>query len=604
MKHSKAGRSARPPTGKRWSNPNTPSNPSASASTAARSTASASAENIGRTSPTLGRALTGCRPTRARRIGGARRAPARLPQRRPPSDRAPPRGAEPPAGVPLPPRSPRTPPEPVPGADPRTRPPHLRRRPRRGRARSRGRRSPRPGAGPTEARTPIAAWSPARAAWVTIGPLTRSGSPPASCASLDPGWSRAASLPSRPIARPAATCSQQPRFPHPHRGPSGSTMMCPTSAANPCAPRKSRPSATIPPPMPVPTVIISRWFEPRPAPKRNSPHAATLASLSTTVGSPSVVRSGSSRGSSRQARFGANRITPSRVTIPAAPTPSAAHPRVPVAGPLATARCRPRSPGGRGRGCRRRVDRRPRRAACVHREELVPPASTPSGQASRTSERTESVLRNAQRADPPPQSPLPGPAGSRVANPDSPCRSAAPTALSITSGTRSIGPPHVAARARLEREPPAHRAPSALALRASARTTSVSTRPSPSAESVSGRPVTADARPRRRPRAVATRPPFALGLQPFLDRERAGEHLVRRRRSSRASPAPRLGVAGSRGGLVRTPAARPPSPRGSGGRTVARRNARNSTSPSCRRWRSPTSVAWRCRRDCARPPCS
>src|SRR5437868_4316378 len=62
----------------------------------------------------------------------------------------------------------------------------------------------------------------------------------------------------------------------------------------------------MPPPMPVPTVTQSRWSSPLPAPKRNSPHAAALASFSTTTGSPTRAATASRSGSLRQARLGAN----------------------------------------------------------------------------------------------------------------------------------------------------------------------------------------------------------------------------------------------------------------------------------------------------------
>ena len=90
--------------------------------------------------------------------------------------------------------------------------------------------------------------------------------------------------------------------------------MCPNSPAMPYRPRCGAPSVTIPPPMPVPSVTQTRWVSPRPAPKRHSAHAAALASFSTTTGRPRTPVSASRSGSSRQARWGANR-TRARVGV-------------------------------------------------------------------------------------------------------------------------------------------------------------------------------------------------------------------------------------------------------------------------------------------------
>ena len=46
----------------------------------------------------------------------------------------------------------------------------------------------------------------------------------------------------------------------------------------------TRPPSTMPPPMPVPRLTMTRWLSPRPAPKRCSAHTAALASLSTKIG--------------------------------------------------------------------------------------------------------------------------------------------------------------------------------------------------------------------------------------------------------------------------------------------------------------------------------
>ncbi len=76
--------------------------------------------------------------------------------------------------------------------------------------------------------------------------------------------------------------------------------------------------------MPVPSVIMTRWSSPRPAPKRHSAQAAVLASLSTMTGTASRDWSASRRGSSRHARWGANSTRErSASTQPAAPMPTA-----------------------------------------------------------------------------------------------------------------------------------------------------------------------------------------------------------------------------------------------------------------------------------------
>ena len=59
----------------------------------------------------------------------------------------------------------------------------------------------------------------------------------------------------RAIAVPDASASRQPRAPHPHSWPSGSTITWPMWPALPSAPSRSRPSSTMPPPTPVDTTI-------------------------------------------------------------------------------------------------------------------------------------------------------------------------------------------------------------------------------------------------------------------------------------------------------------------------------------------------------------
>ena len=182
---------------------------------------------------------------------------------------------------------------------------------------------PSPNRRPTSARIAVAVSSPARAASVTAAPVTADASMPASRAIAPDGSRPAASRPSRSIARPDATCSQHPRFPHPHRGPPGSTITWPISAAKPFVPRRSSPPTMIPPPMPVPTVTTSTSLAPRPAPNRNSPHAAALASFSTTVGRPTTSWMRAASGRSRHATFGEKCSTPFRSASPEAPTPTA-----------------------------------------------------------------------------------------------------------------------------------------------------------------------------------------------------------------------------------------------------------------------------------------
>ena len=66
-------------------------------------------------------------------------------------------------------------------------------------------------------------------------------------------------------------------------GPSGLSVMWPSSAPRPCAPRKVIPPITTPPPTPVPSVSITRWSSPS---RCASASAAQLASLSTNTGTP------------------------------------------------------------------------------------------------------------------------------------------------------------------------------------------------------------------------------------------------------------------------------------------------------------------------------
>ncbi len=100
--------------------------------------------------------------------------------------------------------------------------------------------------------------------------------------------------------------------------------MWPNSPATPYLPRLTWPSSRIAPPIPVPSVIMTRWSSPRPAPKRHSAQAAVLASLSTRTGTARRAEIASRRGSLRQARWGAkSTVARSASTQPAAPMPTA-----------------------------------------------------------------------------------------------------------------------------------------------------------------------------------------------------------------------------------------------------------------------------------------
>ena len=187
--------------------------------------------------------------------------------------------------------------------------------------------SPTPSHWPTSASSSTAVWSPACAACVTSGPVSRSGSPPAACSRpcATGDLAEMSSRASRTRALPLAYCSQHPRLPHSQRWPPGTTCMCPNSPATPNRPRTSAPSNSSPPPMPVPSVMTARCDSPRPAPNRHSAHAAALASLSTITGRRSRADSLSVSGSCRHDRCGANStLARAASTKPAAPMPTAA----------------------------------------------------------------------------------------------------------------------------------------------------------------------------------------------------------------------------------------------------------------------------------------
>ena len=73
---------------------------------------------------------------------------------------------------------------------------------------------------------------------------------PGSCISSCAGFPWSGS-----IQIPAHIRSKHPRAPHRHSGPSGRIVICPISPAHESAPRKFRPHETMPPPMPVESVM-------------------------------------------------------------------------------------------------------------------------------------------------------------------------------------------------------------------------------------------------------------------------------------------------------------------------------------------------------------
>ncbi len=149
--------------------------------------------------------------------------------------------------------------------------------------------------------------SPARAASLTCLPSMPSvvPSPSARRTAAFSGVALARCFAYRTSARPEAYCSQQPWLPHPHSRPSGTTRMCPNSAATPKRPRRSLLPMMMPPPRPVPSVMQMTSSWPWPAPKRYSPQAAQFASFSTTTGRPMRCSTLSLSGSCRQLMFGA-----------------------------------------------------------------------------------------------------------------------------------------------------------------------------------------------------------------------------------------------------------------------------------------------------------
>ena len=150
--------------------------------------------------------------------------------------------------------------------------------------------------------------------------------------------------------------------------------MCPNSPAMPKRPRMTRPSSTMPPPMPVPRLTMTRWLSPRPAPKRCSAQTAALASLSTKIGSDTRLPRASRSGSLRHDRCGAKTtVARSVATNPAAPMPTAAMSSVRPASSSSTTETMVSSTT-RGLVERCGVSRRAR-ASTVPSESTMPPAT-------------------------------------------------------------------------------------------------------------------------------------------------------------------------------------------------------------------------------------
>ncbi len=95
---------------------------------------------------------------------------------------------------------------------------------------------PMPSQRPRRVKMSSAVGSSCWAADVTVCPVTTPSARPIR-AIRPSGFAAAASRPIRDSALPEATASRQPWFPQPHRGPSGSTIMCPSSAPMPVGPR-------------------------------------------------------------------------------------------------------------------------------------------------------------------------------------------------------------------------------------------------------------------------------------------------------------------------------------------------------------------------------
>src|SRR6478672_8225113 len=126
------------------------------------------------------------------------------------------------------------------------------------------------------------------------------------------------------IAGPDASASRQPRDPHAHRRPFGSTTVWPTWPALPVAPSSSLPFNTIPPSTVVDTTIARKSERPWAAPSQPSARANALAPRSPytlrLVAEASWARSGNDL---HAPMVDGDTATTSGRTGPAHPTPTA-----------------------------------------------------------------------------------------------------------------------------------------------------------------------------------------------------------------------------------------------------------------------------------------
>src|SRR5918994_1648156 len=185
--------------------------------------------------------------------------------------------------------------------------------------------SPNPSRVPISASTSRAGGSPLCASSVTIPPsisLSAASRRP----SAESGCSAATRRPSRPIAFPDTSASKQPipgQSPG-HSGPCSAKTECPISAPTPEAPRYTSPFSHSPPPIPVPSEIMTAYRAPAAAPRRASASIDAFPSLSTTTGSPSRSLIRSRNGTPSSGRWFDQRDTPaSRSTSAGMPKPTA-----------------------------------------------------------------------------------------------------------------------------------------------------------------------------------------------------------------------------------------------------------------------------------------
>src|SRR2546423_4420171 len=153
--------------------------------------------------------------------------------------------------------------------------------------------------------------------------------------------------------------------------------MWPSSAPAPIAPRYGLPSGISPPPTPVPSVSMTMWRVPRPAPWAHSASVAAFASLSIPTGRPKRSRIQARRSRSASGMFTEVTAFPLRWSIvdgipnPIAATPSASTSSTALARPPRSSSC-----DSRGVGSSRRRSTVPSRSTTPARI-FVPPRSTP-----------------------------------------------------------------------------------------------------------------------------------------------------------------------------------------------------------------------------------